>query len=97
MKPYLICALAAIALAVNAEAVPKDKEKDKPDKPREVKVPKDKDKDIPPPVIIIPELPKGKDKGDGPVYSVPDTGSTALLLGTAILALGVVRRRFAAR
>ena len=38
--------------------------------------PKDKDKD---------KLPKGKDKGNGPVYSVPDTGSTALLLGSALL------------
>ena len=49
-----------------------------------------------PSVIIIPEL-KVKDKGNGPIYSVPDTGSTALLLGTAILALGVARRRFATR
>jgi hypothetical protein len=79
MKLYLICALAAVALALNAEAAPKDKEKDKP------------------PVIILPELPKDKGKYNGPVYSVPDTGSTALLLGTAILALGVARRRLATR
>ena len=76
MKLYLICALAAVALALNAEAAPK---------PPVVKVPK-------PPVIVIP-----KDKDKGPVYSVPDTGSTALLLGTAILALGVASRRFATR
>ena len=83
MKLYLICTLAAVALALNAQAAPKDK----PDKP-----PKDK-----PPVMIIPELPKGKDKGNGPVYSVPDTGSTALLLGSALLVLGVASRRFATR
>ena len=47
--------------------------------------------------MIVPELPKGKDKGNGAVYSVPDTGSTAPLLGTAILALGVARRRIATR
>jgi hypothetical protein len=56
-----------------------------------------KDKPDKPPVIIIPNVPKGKDKGNGPVYSAPDTGSTALLLGTAILALGVIRRRLATR
>jgi VPDSG-CTERM motif len=74
MKQYLICALAVVALAFNAEAAPKDKDK--------------------PPVIIVDKV---KDKGTGPVYSVPDTGSTALLLGTALLALGVARRRFATR
>jgi len=45
--------------------------------------PKDKDKDKPP-----------KDKD---IYSVPDTGSTALLLGSALLVLGVASRRFATR
>jgi VPDSG-CTERM motif len=75
MKLYLICVLAAVALALNAEATPKDKEKDKP------------------PIIIIDKV---KDKG-GPVYSVPDTGSTALLLGTAVLILGIASRRFATR
>jgi hypothetical protein len=70
MKLYLICALAAVALALNAEAAPKDK-KDQP------------------PVIIIDKV---KDKDKGPIYSVPDTGSTALLFGTAFLALGVARR-----
>jgi hypothetical protein len=39
---------------------------------------------------------KYKDK-DHQVYSVPDTGSTALLLGTAVLVLGVASRRFATR
>jgi VPDSG-CTERM motif len=73
MKLYLICTLAAVALALNAEAAPKDKEKDKP------------------PVIIVDKV---KDKNKGPIYSVPDAGSTALLLGTAILALGLARRRF---
>jgi hypothetical protein len=70
MKLYLICALAAVDLALNAEAASKDK----------------------PPVIIVDKV---KDKDKGPIYSVPDAGSTALLLGTAILALGVARRRFA--
>jgi hypothetical protein len=50
--------------------------------------PKDKDKDKPP---------KDKDKDNGAVYSVPDTGSTALLLGSALLVLGVASRRFATR
>ena len=72
MKLYLVCALSAAALLVNAQANPKYKEKDKP------------------PVIIIDKL---KDKGKGPIYSVPDTGSTALLLGSAILALGLAGRR----
>jgi protein with PEP-CTERM/exosortase system signal len=48
--------------------------------------PKDKDKDKPP-----------KDKDNGAVYSVPDTGSTALLLGSALLVLRVASRRFATR
>ena len=74
MKLYLVCALAVVALAINAQAAPKEKDK--------------------PPVIIVDKV---KDKGNGPIYSVPDTGSTALLLGTAILALGVVGRRLATR
>ena len=32
---------------------------------------------------------------NGPVVSVPDNGNTALLLGTAILVLGIASRRFA--
>jgi hypothetical protein len=63
-------------LALNAEAAPKDKEKDKP------------------PVIIIDKV---KDKDKGPIYAVPDTGRTALLLGTAVLILGIASRRFATR
>jgi len=74
MKGYVICALAAIGLALNAEAAPKDREKDKP------------------PVIVIP-----KDKDKGPVYSVPHSGSTALLLGTGLLVLGTASRRFTTR
>ena len=50
--------------------------------------PKDKDKDKPP---------KDKDKDNGGVYSVPDTGSTVLLLGSALLVLGVASRRLATR
>ena len=50
--------------------------------------PKDKDKDKPP---------KDKDKDNGAVYSVPDTGSTVLLLGSALLVLGVASRRLATR
>ena len=57
--------------------------------------PKDKEKDKPP-VIIIDKV-KDKDKGKGPIYSVPDAGSTALLLGTAVLVLGIATRRFATR
>jgi VPDSG-CTERM exosortase interaction domain len=57
--------------------------------------PKDKSKDKP----TVLEILKEKDKGkyNGPVASVPDSGSTALLLGTSLLALGVARRRFATR
>ena len=55
--------------------------------------PKDKDK---PPVIIIDKV-KDKDKGNGPIYSVPDSGSTVLLLGTAVLVLGIASRRFSVR
>ena len=55
--------------------------------------PKDKEKDKPA-VIIIDKV---KDKGRGPVYSVPDSGSTALLLGTAVLVLGIASRRFSVR
>lgn len=76
MKLYFICALTAAALALNAEAAPTDKEKDKP------------------PVIIVDKV---KDKDKGPIYSVPDAGSTALLLGTAVLILGIASRRFATR
>jgi hypothetical protein len=50
--------------------------------------PKDKDKDKPP---------KDKDKDNGAVYSLPDTGSTVLLLGSALLVLGVASRRLATR
>jgi hypothetical protein len=49
----------------------------------------DRDK---PPVVKIP-----KDKDNGPLYSVPDTGSTALLLGTAVLVLGLASRRMTIR
>jgi hypothetical protein len=76
MKLYLVGALAAVALTLNAEAVPKEKDKDEPS------------------VIIVDKV---KDKDKGPVYSVPDSGSTVLLLGTAVLALGVASRRFATR
>jgi hypothetical protein len=38
-----------------------------------------------------------KDKYNGPVVSVSDNGNTALLLGTAVLALGIASRRFATR
>jgi hypothetical protein len=55
--------------------------------------PKDKEKDKPP-VIIVDKV---KDKDKGPVFSAPDTGSTALLLGTAILVLGIAGRRLATR
>jgi opacity protein-like surface antigen len=40
---------------------------------------------------------KDKDKYNGPVVSVSDNGNTALLLGTAVLALGIASRRFATR
>jgi hypothetical protein len=81
MKTFVACALIALAAAFNSEAAPKDK-KDKPAR---------QDK---PSVIIVDKV---KDKEKGPVFSVPDTGSTALLLGTAILVLGVAGRRFATR
>ena len=48
--------------------------------------PKDKDKDKPQNL-----------KRQSVVYSAPDTGSTALLLGMSLLALGVTSRRFATR
>ena len=100
MKRYVICALAAIALALNAQAEPKDKDngavysdKDK------VKPPKDKDKDNGAVYSDKDKVkpPKDKDKDNGGVYSVPDTGSTVLLLGSALLVLGVANRRFATR
>ena len=53
----------------------------------------DKEKDKPE-VIIIDKV---KDKDKGQVYSVPDSGSTALLLGTGLLILGTASRRFATR
>jgi hypothetical protein len=40
---------------------------------------------------------KDKDKYSGPVASVPDNGSTIILLGTAILVLGIAGRHFAIR
>jgi hypothetical protein len=54
--------------------------------------PKD-DRDKPP----VVKIPKDKDKDNGPLYSVPDTGSTALLLGTAVLVLGLASRRMTIR
>ena len=55
--------------------------------------PKDKENGSDP-VVEVPQD-QDQDKYSAPVSSVPDHGSTALLLGTAILALGVARRRFA--
>ena len=40
---------------------------------------------------------KDKEKYNGPVVSVPDTGSTVILLGTAVLVLGLASRRMAIR
>jgi hypothetical protein len=40
---------------------------------------------------------KDKDKYNCPVVSVPDNGSTVLLLGTAVLVLGLASRRIAIR
>ena len=41
---------------------------------------------------------KYKDKiSNGPVVSVPDNGSTVLLLGTAVLVLGLASRRMTIR
>ena len=90
MTRIVTCILVALALALNAEA--KKEKPDKPDKPAE-KVGKKKDKDNP--VIIVDPI--GKDNDKGAVYSVPDTGSTLLLLGTAVLVLGIAGRRFAIR
>jgi VPDSG-CTERM motif len=39
----------------------------------------------------------GNGNGHPPTVSVPDSGSTALLLGTAFAALAVARRRLAIR
>ena len=52
---------------------------------------KDKDKDK------YKDEYKDKDKYNGPVVSVPDNGSTVLLLGTAVLVLGLASRRMAIR
>jgi hypothetical protein len=90
MTRIVTCILVALALALNAEA--KKEKPDKPDKSAE-KVGKKKDKDNP--VIIVDPI--GKDNDKGAVYSVPDTGSTLLLLGTAVLVLGIAGRRFAIR
>jgi VPDSG-CTERM motif len=40
---------------------------------------------------------KDKEKYNVPVVSVPDNGSTVLLLGTAVLVLGLASRRMAIR
>jgi VPDSG-CTERM motif len=88
MTRIVTCILVALALALNAEA--KKEKPDKPDKSAE-KVGKKKDN----PVIIVDPI--GKDNDKGAVYSVPDTGSTLLLLGTAVLVLGIAGRRFAIR
>jgi protein with PEP-CTERM/exosortase system signal len=90
MKRFATCALLAFALALNAQAKDKDKP-DKPDQPVE-KVPRKKNKDKP--LIIVAPNRQGY---KGPAYSVPDTGSTALLLGTAVLVLGIATRRFSVR
>ena len=90
MTRILTCILVALALALNAEA--KKEKPDKPDRSAE-KVGKKKYKDNP--VIIVDPI--GKDNDKGAVYSVPDTGSTLLLLGTAVLVLGIAGRRFAIR
>jgi protein with PEP-CTERM/exosortase system signal len=90
MTRIVTCILVALALTLNAEA--KKEKPDKPDKSAE-KVGKKKDKDNP--VIIVDPI--GKDNDQGGVYSVPDTGSTLLLLGTAVLVLGIAGRRFAIR
>jgi VPDSG-CTERM motif len=57
--------------------------------------PKDQEKSSDP-ILEVPKD-KNKEKYAGPVASVPDSGSTALLLGTSLLALGVAARRFASR
>jgi hypothetical protein len=45
------------------------------------------------PVVEVPKD-KDKDKYKGPIASVPEHCSTAMLLGTAILVLSIVRHRF---
>ena len=40
---------------------------------------------------------KDKEKYNGPVVSVPDTGSTVILLGTAVWVLGLASRPMAIR
>ena len=90
MTRIVTCILVALALALNAEA--KNEKPDKPDKSAE-KVGKKKDKDNP--VIIVDPI--GKDNDKGAVYSVPHTGSSLLLLGTAVLVLGIASRGFAIR
>jgi VPDSG-CTERM motif len=84
MKKFVTCALLALALALDAEA----KENDNPDKAPAEKVPKDKEN---------LSHHRRQRQGQGLDYSVPDAGSTAPLLGIAILALGVARRRLAIR
>ena len=81
MTRIVTCILVALALALNAEA--KKEKPDKPDKSAE-RVGKKKDD----PVIIVDPIAKDNDKG---------TGSTLLLLGTAVLVLGIAGRRFAIR
>ena len=88
MTRIVTCILVALALALNAEA-----KKEKPDKPAKSAERVGKKKDDP--VIIVDPI--GKDNDKGAVYSVPDTGSTLLLLGTAVLVLGIAGRRFAIR
>jgi hypothetical protein len=70
---------ALVAFALVLNAEAKDNDK-----------PEDKDKDK----YKYEYKDKDKDKYNGPV-SVPDNGSNALLLGTAVLVLGLAGRRMA--
>jgi len=48
-------------------------------------------------LAISAQAGNGNGNGHPPTVSVPDSGSTALLLGTAFAALAVARRRLAIR
>ena len=82
MKKLLASALLAIGLILNVEA-----QTTRPGPPFVV------DSPGPPFVVDSPGPPSGVNPPGRPTFSVPDAGSTALLLGLGFAALAAVRRK----
>jgi hypothetical protein len=81
MKKYMVCILLATGLVCNANAKPDDKEdsKDKKDKQKQEKV------------VALEALPAAENNKP---FSVPDGGSTAILVGLSICVLGGAHRKW---